>query len=140
MQSWPRSVSRLVERGVLAAPVLAPVRWLFWFGMLIANTDMHAANLSFMERGARPLELAPAYDMSPAFYAPQQSDLVDREWTAPIPDPTAAGVWSEVCTAATEFWREVAVHDLVSNGFRKTALENAAKVAAMSGLERHLPQ
>jgi hypothetical protein len=78
--------------------------------------------------------------MQPAFYVPQQSEIVNREWSAPVPEPSAAPFWSEVCKAAEEYWAEVASSALVSTNFRAIASANSKKVAAVRRLGGRLPR
>ncbi len=139
LRSWSRSVERLEAQHRVPPGSVERVRWLEAFGHLVANTDMHPANLSFVARGARLIELAPVYDMTPAFYVPRQSELIDRPWSAPVPDPSAAPYWTDVCNAAEHYWSEVAASALVSRDFRATAASNAKKVAAVRALRDRLP-
>jgi hypothetical protein len=118
---------------------LERVRWLEAFGHLIANTDMHLANVSFLVRGVRVLGLSPVYDMQPALYAPQQSEIIERQWSAPVPEPSAASYWSDVCDAAEEYWVELAHSPDVSADFRAVSSANASKVAATRALAARLP-
>jgi hypothetical protein len=139
MRSWSRSVDRLDIKTLVPPGTAEGVCWLEAFGQLIANTDMHPANLSFLTRGTRVLGLAPVYDMMPAFYVPQQSEIVERTWSAPVPEPSAAPYWSDVCDAAEEYWVEVARSRLISADFRAIASTNAKKVAAVRALRARLP-
>ncbi len=73
---WPSLVSRLAADGHVHADAIAGAALLWAFGTLIGNTDMHAGNLSFVSRGSRPYQLAPAYDMLPMGFAPRNSGAV----------------------------------------------------------------
>ena len=44
---WPRLAAALAALGLLDGHALPATTLLWWFGRLIANTDMHAGNLSF---------------------------------------------------------------------------------------------
>jgi len=139
MRSWSRSVARLELKKLVPPGSLDRVRWLEAFGHLIANSDMHPANVSFLVRGARVLDVAPVYDMQPALYVPQQSEIIERNWSAPVPEPSAAPYWSDVCNAAEEYWVEVAHAPHVSADFRVICSSNAKKVAAARALGARLP-
>lgn len=139
-RSWTESAFLLAESGHLSAYCIEQIRWREWFGHLIANTDMHFANISFFARGARITALAPAYDMVPMAYAPQQGNVLDPELSPPIPDPTMAPLWDVVCKAAQAFWAAVAAHDLVSARFKKIAIENRAVVEKLRELGKRLPR
>lgn len=60
---WLRMTARLGEMSLLPADDAQRVRHVWWFGRLIANTDMHTGNLSFRPQGG--FALAPTYDMLP---------------------------------------------------------------------------
>ncbi|MFO1319216.1 MAG: HipA domain-containing protein [Burkholderiales bacterium] len=65
---WPALAERLAALSLLSAEDVERVRHLWWYGRLIANTDMHLGNLGFRPAGI--LRLAPTYDMVPMLYAP----------------------------------------------------------------------
>jgi HipA-like C-terminal domain/tRNA synthetases class I (M) len=73
---WTRLCARLASAGLIDAQDLERIHRLWWFGKLIANTDMHTGNLSFLPRGS--LQLAPVYDMLPMLYAPLPGGEVRR--------------------------------------------------------------
>ncbi len=140
MRSWSRSVQALERAKRVPAGTVRQVQWLETFGKLIANSDMHAANLSFFTRGTRVVGLAPAYDMAPAFYVSDHGEVVDRDWRAPMPDTAAAPYWRDVCGAAAAYWLELAKHSSISKDFRAVARGNARKVQVGSDLADHLPR
>lgn len=128
--SWPDSVSRLAELGVVPRALVTRAAWLSLFGQLIANTDMHPGNLSFIARGAQVSGLAPSYDMLPAQYAGRQGHLAAVTFKPPTPSPADAAIWKEASAAALELWQLVAAHPLVSAEFRRIAMQNAQAVEA----------
>ncbi len=138
--SWPDSVFRLAELGIVPKALVTQVAWLSLFGQLIGNTDMHPGNLSFIVRGAQVLGLAPTYDMLPAQYAGQQGHLAAVTFKSPTPSPADASIWEEASGAALELWREVAEHALVSPQFRRIATQNARAVEAYRNAGRLLPK
>jgi hypothetical protein len=139
LRNWSDSVRSLVERKIVAPAALGEVRFLELFGKLIGNTDMHAANLSFLVAGERVLGVAPAYDMLPARYMLQAAHVFDGPLELDAPVPSDAGVWDGASTAAIHFWRELATERSVSAGFRRIATENAAAVTAWRRLGALLP-
>jgi len=139
MLSWTDSVTRLAEQAVLPRVLATDVAWLELFGRLIANTDMHAGNLSFLMRGNRVLGLAPVYDMLPAQYAGQQGHLGTVVFQPPAPAPAMAGIWDSASRAASMLWQRVAKHPSISLGFRRTAAQNAKQVEEFRAKARLLP-
>lgn len=140
MLNWTDSVTRLAELGIVPRPLVADVAWLELFGQLIANTDMHSANLSFIMRGNRVVALAPVYDMLPAQYAGQQGHLGSATFRAPWPTPAMIGLWDSASRAALELWASVAQHASVSASFRRIAVQNGRQVEAFRAKARLLPE
>jgi hypothetical protein len=137
--SWSTTARSLAEQGIIDEPMLREVRWLECFGGLIANTDMHHANLSFFTRTRRIQKLAPAYDMLPMFYAPRHGSLPDRVISVPTPRPSDADVWPDALSAAMEFWSRIGTHELVSRDFMQIARQNLAELQKQSKLGDMLP-
>lgn len=139
LRSWSESVTRLAEAGVVESRHVLPVQTLELFGRLIGNSDMHGENLAFFTRGARVLELAPAYDMAPARYAPQAGNLVSTPLALAPPEPADAGAWDAASSAALDFWRRAALDKRLSADFRRLAQANAAAVREWRKLGALLP-
>ena len=120
--SWPTAAEALHRNGWLPADDVTRIRRLWWFGRLIANSDMHDGNLSF-----RPgLYLAPAYDMLPMAYAPVRGgELPGYRFDPPQPRPEDADDWRAAAQAAIVFWRRCAADDRVGAAFRETCAANA---------------
>ena len=94
--SWPALAVALHQNGWLPAEAVGQVALIWWFGRLIANTDMHEGNLSFHPG----LSLAPVYDMLPMRYAPQRGGEVPPQTYAPaLPLPTDALEWHRAAMA-----------------------------------------
>lgn len=72
-QPWPLVVKQLETQGVVTREAAEACEVLWAFGVLMANTDMHGGNLSFVSEQGRPFHLAPAYDMTPMAFAPSSS-------------------------------------------------------------------
>lgn len=122
---WAVLARRLATLGLVDDATVAAIDRLWWFGRLIANTDMHTGNLSF-----RPvngvLQLAPAYDMLPMLFAPLPGgELPQRPFEPPLPMPAQRGVWLQACGAALNFWQAAAADARISAAFRRQAAASA---------------
>jgi hypothetical protein len=125
---WPQGIARLRGEGLVADAARDAVERLWHFGELIANTDMHDGNLSFMPREGQ-LELAPSYDMLPMLYAPQPGvELPERSFTPSLPMPAQRPAWRQAAAAAREFWTHAAQDLRISMAFRQTCARNAEAV------------
>lgn len=124
---WVRLAGRLRGAGLLAPADVERIQRLWWFGRLIANTDMHTGNLSFRPQGT--LALAPAYDMVPMLYAPLPGgELPGREFEPPLPLPPQRAVWAQACQAALAFWQRAAQDSRISDAFRVACEGNARRL------------
>ena len=122
---WPRLAARLAAAGWLGADDVLRVQHLWWFGRLIANTDMHTGNLSFRPQGGA-LVLAPAYDMLPMRYAPLPGgELPGSGFEPALPLPLQLPVWRTACAAAVDFWTAASLDSRISEGFRQDCAANA---------------
>ncbi len=74
-QRWPVIAKQLAEQSIIAVGALPIIQLLFCFGRLIANSDMHGGNLSFLCDGQMPFALAPAYDQLPMAYASDKQGI-----------------------------------------------------------------
>lgn len=118
---WLRLAARLHAAGLLGADDVQRIEHLWWFGRLIANTDMHTGNLSFRPLGPpATLSLAPIYDMLPMLYAPLPGGEVPvRAFEPPLPLPPQRETWVAACTAAIAFWLRAATDMRVGEAFRR---------------------
>ena len=120
---WTLLLLRLYESGLVDADTVHCVERLWWFGRLIANTDMHLGNLSF--HVAPRLRLAPVYDMLPMIYAPLPGgEVPPRVLVPPLPLPAQRGVWQIACTAALGFWQRASTDMRISSPFRSVCGAN----------------
>ncbi|WDS34763.1 type II toxin-antitoxin system HipA family toxin YjjJ [Pseudoxanthomonas sp.] len=93
-----------------------------WFGALIANTDMHLGNAGLVLDDARPLRLAPAYDMLPMAFRPAgNGEVVERAYAVQLPTPEFRDVWRQAADMALDFWQRVAQAEAISTSFRQIA-------------------
>ena len=143
---WPHLAAALVALELLAAEAQPTIALLWWFGRLIANTDMHTGNLSFRPLpqaasdalvdkplAAGPLVLAPAYDMLPMAYAPLPGgEVPPHVFTPAMPQPAQRQLWLPACSAAIGFWTEVAADSRISEAFRSTAAANAQTLSNLA--------
>ncbi|WP_204249988.1 type II toxin-antitoxin system HipA family toxin YjjJ [Rhodoferax koreensis] len=127
-RDWTHLARRLAAAGRLAEEGVASVAHLWWFGRLIANTDMHAGNLSFRPASGRLL-VAPAYDMLPMLHAPLAGgEVAAREFEPPLPLPPQRAVWQAACMAALAFWQAAAQDQRISSGFRALCERHHARL------------
>lgn len=73
--SWPEAMRRLCEQQFVTHQSVAQTEVIWAFGRLIANSDMHAGNLSFY-LSEPPFALTPVYDMLPMAYAPNSAGML----------------------------------------------------------------
>ena len=129
---WPRLAARLVRQNLLTAPDAAAIDRAWWFGRLIANSDMHLGNLSFTPRGGQ-FTLAPVYDMLPMFYAPLPGgEVPPRDFEPPTPLPPQRPAWLAACGAAIAFWRRCAGDGRISEAFRLVCRGNGGRLEAVA--------
>jgi hypothetical protein len=122
---WPQAVARLAALGLIDEAQQAAVLQLWCFGRLIANSDMHAGNLSFEPVDGR-LQLAPAYDMLPMRLAPLPGgELPQRAPDFSLPLPAQRAAWLAACEAALAFWQEAAQDTRISDSFRALCVAHA---------------
>ncbi|MDQ2917541.1 MAG: HipA domain-containing protein, partial [Pseudomonadota bacterium] len=124
---WPELVGRLHRMGLIDAASVRAVEHLWWFGRLIANTDMHLGNLSFHVE--RTLRLAPTYDMLPMAYAPLPGgEVPPRDFTPALPLPPQRTTWLASCAIAIDFWTQAASDTRISEPFRGICRANATRL------------
>ncbi|XRD91069.1 type II toxin-antitoxin system HipA family toxin YjjJ [Dyella nitratireducens] len=127
--NWAAAAERMQRQGWLTNDAVTYVQRLWWFGQMIANTDMHFGNLSFFLDDAVPLTPCPSYDMLPMLYRPGSSGgLPVRDYQPPPPRPDVLSPWQEAAVWATAFWERVAAHPEISRDFREIARSNQAKL------------
>ncbi len=128
---WTRLAARLVAMRLLSPADAQAIERLWWFGRLIANTDMHTGNLSLRARDM--LTLTPCYDMLPMAYAPLPGGEVPaREFRPPLPLPTQRPAWNAACDAALRFWRQAADDARIGSAFRGVCAANADTLARIA--------
>ena len=124
---WTRLASRFAAQGLLADAEVARIQHLWWFGRLVANTDMHTANLSL--RPHATLSVAPAYDMLPMLYAPLAGgEVAPRSFEPPLPLPPQRAVWTTACSAALSFWTRASQDLRIGEDFRRICESNRRRL------------
>jgi len=125
--AWPQVAEALCRRGWLDEAAVRQVELLWWFGRLIANSDMHEGNLAFHPG----LVLAPAYDMLPMLYAPQRGgEIPPRTFTPALPLPQEKTAWRQAARAARSYWARCAGDERISAEFRVLCAGNERQLAA----------
>jgi len=130
-RDWTRLAALLALAGLLPGDDVERIRLLWWFGRLIANTDMHAGNVSFRPQGT--LALAPCYDMLPMLYAPLAGgEVPERAFEPPLALPAESGTWRLACGAALDFWDRAAGDVRISERFRGTCAANRDSLSGVA--------
>lgn len=134
--AWPSIVRQLAKMKLADQQLEFHTQVLWWYGKLIANTDMHTGNLSFQfdaKPGAQPvLRGAPAYDMLPMLYAPLAGgEVPSRQFEPTLPLPKERDVWLTACTAALYFWQQASGDARISIAFRKICGENLRRLESL---------
>ena len=123
--TWVSGAQSMVRMGVLDDESEFQIQCLTLFGRLIANTDMHDGNLSFIP-AASGLALAPVYDMLPMEYAPARGVELREVAYKPLPPlPVQREAWGIAARAALSFWHSAASDERISKEFREVCLANA---------------
>lgn len=125
---WHKIAMALRGRKWLSHEDVARVARIWWFGKLIANSDMHEGNLAF-----RPgFALAPIYDMLPMMYAPMRGgEVPERAYSPALPFPGDMPAWTQAAMAATHYWEICAADARISDGFRRVCGSNAGRLAEL---------
>ncbi len=124
---WAHLAHRFAQAGLIEPATVEHVRCLWWFGRLIANTDMHTGNLSFVPHGV--LTLAPTYDMLPMLYAPLPGgEVPTRSFEPSLPLPPLRSAWTTACQAAVLFWTRGSKDVRISEDFRRMCALNSLRL------------
>lgn len=139
VDNWGAAATRMLARGLITPADADRLWFLEAFGALIANTDRHYGNISFILDENGSWRLAPAYDMLPMMYAPVAGELVERHFDPATLSPTAdtLAAWPRARGAAQHYWDTVAADKRVSRPFRDEARRHARALAAVPpGVQR----
>jgi hypothetical protein len=128
--AWTEIAQTLQKRKWMDAEQARQIQALWWFGKLIANTDMHDGNLSFMPG----LRVAPAYDMLPMLYAPiSGGEVPPRTYQVTRALPSEAEAWNHAAQAAITFWQRSSQDSRISEPFRAICRENQERLQRAVG-------
>ena len=107
---------------------------LYWaFSKLIANSDMHQGNLSFLRPEQHPVAMAPLYDMLPMAFAPSGNGNMRREAVAiRLSHEVSGTIWRQAELLALEFWRRTALCPQISDEFRTIAAQMLAQLQKLN--------
>jgi hypothetical protein len=129
--AWPAIAARLLALGLVDADTVAAIERLWWFGHLIANTDMHLGNLSF--HVGMKLRPAPAYDMLPMSYAPLPGgEIPPGAFKPELPQPRQRSNWLAACAAAIAFWLAASEDKRIGETFRGVCRDNAQRLRELA--------
>jgi hypothetical protein len=131
LETWTACAERLAADSLLSAEDAERLRFLDAFGALIANTDRHFGNVTLFDHYAGLFELAPVYDMLPMLFAPQDDQIVARQF-APVPaTATWLSVWPRARALAEAYWDQIAQDPRVSAEFQQLSNRSLQVLRAM---------
>lgn len=135
LDNWIAAASRLENSAMLTQQDASNLRWLSMFSSLIANTDQHFGNISLiMEDRRRRFSLAPAYDILPMLYRPQEDEIPARAFSPRIDIASRAlDLFPDALDWAIRFWEEAAEDERITQDFRGTCRRNSEIVRSLSG-------
>ncbi|WP_417657500.1 type II toxin-antitoxin system HipA family toxin YjjJ [Pseudidiomarina aestuarii] len=123
-EPWPVIADLLHQQNIISEVAATHSKISWAFGQLIANSDMHLGNISCVNRGGRPYELAPIYDMLPMHFAPKSTgDLPATTYAISIHPSVPRICWEAAFPAAIAFWKRVSSHDMISDHFKVLAAQ-----------------
>lgn len=137
-RDWWQLAPQLEREGWLSAADAHVLAVIGWFGQLIGNTDMHLGNAALLVHDARPLALAPVYDMLPMRWRPSTSgEVIDRPgWMVTLPLPVERAAWRQAAPVALDFWQHAQADRELTPSFRAIASQAAQAVEATWRRER----
>ena len=117
---WPRVMTVLHEKKLVSWQHVFDAIFLWCFGRLINNTDMHLGNLSLAIEGS-VFRILPVYDMCSMGFAPKGGEVLPYSFNPPEIKNTSLDVAAieGVNAMAHDFWKRVAADELISDEFRE---------------------
>jgi len=131
LDSWTAAADRLAADRLLSDSDVAQIRLLDAFGALIANTDRHFGNITLFDDYDGPFTLAPAYDMLPMLFAPQNDQIVPRVFEPPAPRSIWLPVWSRARSLAETYWQRLIEEPALSEDFRQLCARSLELLRAL---------
>lgn len=130
LSNWPVALRQLAQAKKIGAQDANRGALQWAFGRLIANSDMHAGNLSFFVEGDR-LTLTPAYDMLPMALAPDRLGQMRSSVTLQVDAALPRAVWQPASAMAKAYWQQLMDDASVSDGFRVIAQRALQQLLAL---------
>jgi len=130
--NWPQVMDALLNRKLISWQHAYDAKFLWCFGRLINNTDMHLGNLSLaMEGGV--FRILPAYDMCSMGFAPKSGEVQPYKFIADFDGENMINSFPATIKMAHDFWLRVVADERVSDEFRAfLALDNPADQMVLS--------
>ena len=133
-KDWADAASMMQKQGWLNPEAVHQIQVIWAFGRLIANSDMHRGNLSFVP--TLPVQVAPVYDMLPMMLAPLQGGEITSVRFAPeLPMPARQQAWVQASAAAKTFWQTASNDARISPGFRALCADTFASLSRLMALQ-----
>ena len=118
--SWPQVLDALLKKKLVGWQHVFDAEYLWCFGRLINNTDMHLGNLSLAIEGSM-FRLLPLYDMCSMGFAPKSGGEVPPYSFVP-PEPKRVNIKEDIFGSikimARDFWERVASDERISDEFK----------------------
>jgi hypothetical protein len=118
---WPKVLDALCRKNLVSLEHVYDAEFLWWFGRLINNSDMHLGNLSFSIDGG-VFRLLPVYDMCSMGFAPKSGGEV-LPYNFILPEYKGLHLISKSITLiqnmAHSFWESVASDARISDEFKE---------------------
>jgi hypothetical protein len=131
--NWVTSAEKLLQQGIIDHRTRQTIGLVWAFGRLIANSDMHQGNLSFLRTEQWPIELAPLYDMLPMAFAPANSgNMRETAVEVRLGNEVSGPLWRQAELMALEFWQRTAQHPQISASFRAIAAQMLAQLQTLN--------
>ncbi|RJT44860.1 type II toxin-antitoxin system HipA family toxin YjjJ [Rahnella woolbedingensis] len=135
--NWFLTAQQLRRNKLITATTLDRIEQIYAFGKLIANSDMHQGNLSFIDPAIDPLKqalsISPVYDMLPMAFAPTNAGAMRREISPLKLDPLVSKEkWLNAQAWALAFWEKVESDAAISAEFRQLASGMLAQVEELT--------
>lgn len=129
-QHWPAALQELQRQQRITAETQQRGTLQWAFGRLIANSDMHAGNLSFFTEDER-FTLTPAYDMLPMALAPNSQGHMRDEVKLTLEFSLPGEVWRAASAMAKCYWQTISSDAAFSADFRRIAEQALQQLAAL---------
>ena len=118
--NWPQVLNALLKKKMISEQDVFNAEFLWYFGCLINNTDMHLGNLSLAIEGG-VFRLLPLYDMCSMGFAPESGGEVQPFAFVPT-EPKSNSISTDLIKPmkeiARDFWESVAGDERISDEFK----------------------